>query len=138
MNLKKKIASVFVDKKGYSYFRLCKDNKQKRYAVHQLVAMAFIGFEPCGYSLIINHIDGNPQNNYCDNLQITTQRDNLTNCFRKDRARKQSKYSGVCCSGSGSKKWRATIHVNNKNYHLGSYKTEEEAFIAYNTAKQKI
>ena len=51
-------------------------SKNKCYPIHRLVAHEFIGtIMP---SEIINHIDGNPMNNYIDNLEITSQSYNVS------------------------------------------------------------
>ena len=45
---------------------------------------------------------------------------------------KKSKYVGVCPNkSSGLKPWRATIFYQNKQYHLGTFDSEEEAAKAY-------
>lgn len=57
--------------KGYCHVSLKSGGKTKRYKVHRLVAEAFIG-PPPGPEYQINHIDGNKQNNTCDNLEWCT------------------------------------------------------------------
>jgi hypothetical protein len=49
----------------------------KRYLVHQLVAIAFLGHKPDGHNLVIDHVDGNCLNNNLKNLNITTQIKNV-------------------------------------------------------------
>lgn len=54
---------------------LWKDGKCKDYLVSRLVAMTWVdGYEP---SLTVNHIDGNPQNNNCSNLEWVTLSENI-------------------------------------------------------------
>lgn len=54
---------------------LWKDGKCKDYLVSRLVAMAWIdGYKP---ELTVNHIDGNPQNNHCMNLEWVTLAENI-------------------------------------------------------------
>lgn len=65
----------FVNKGGYVYVDLCKNNKTYRFAVHQLVAFAYVDgwFE----GAIVNHKDGKTQHNEDTNLEWTTQKDNI-------------------------------------------------------------
>ena len=61
--------------RGYLAVRLCKDNTQKNYLVHRLVADAFIP-NPHSFS-DVDHIDGNTRNNCISNLQWLSHRDNV-------------------------------------------------------------
>lgn len=65
--LKEKILKNMIDKNGYNYVHLSKNNIQKRKAIHRLVMEAFIpniNNLPC-----INHKDENKTNNCIDNLE---------------------------------------------------------------------
>jgi hypothetical protein len=55
---------------GYLKTTLRKDGKQRKLAIHQLVAMAFLGHEPCGHELVVNHINKNKLDNRVENLKI--------------------------------------------------------------------
>ena len=58
---------------------LWKDGKCKDYLVSRLVAMTWVeGYEP---GLTVNHIDGNPQNNNCSNLEWITLSENIRKGF---------------------------------------------------------
>ena len=46
------------------------------YKVHQLVAMAFLQHVPDGMNLVIDHINGDKQDNRVENLRIVTQKKN--------------------------------------------------------------
>ena len=63
---------------GYIYYEFRPKGERKLYMAHQLVAIAFLGHTPCGNKLVVDHIDGNPENNHVLNLQIITQRENLS------------------------------------------------------------
>ena len=59
-----------ISNKGYYRISLCKNGKIKYYAIHRLVAEAFISNHnnlPC-----VNHKDCNKQNNNVDNLEWCT------------------------------------------------------------------
>lgn len=54
---------------------LWKDGKCKDYLVSRLIAMTWVdGYSP---ELTVNHIDGNPQNNNCSNLEWVTLAENI-------------------------------------------------------------
>jgi hypothetical protein len=94
--------------------------------IHKLMAIAFLNHTPCGYKLVVDHIDNNKFNNNINNLQIITQRENTT----KDKKNKTSKYRGVSFYKS-SGKFRSAISFNGKTFHLGYFNSEEEASKAY-------
>ena len=74
----------------------------------------------------IDHRDNNKQNNNPNNLRIATIQQNNWN-------RKNTKgYTWY----KRNKKWRAQIRVNNKDKYLGRFDSEEEAHLAYLTAKE--
>ena len=58
---------------------LCYRGKRKTYSVHRLVALAFIiripGLE------VVNHIDGNPENNHEQNLEWCTHKHNQIHAY---------------------------------------------------------
>lgn len=59
---------------------LCKRGKQSTKKVHRLVAMAFIPNE--GGKREVNHIDGNPLNNYAENLEWCTGSENMEHAYK--------------------------------------------------------
>ena len=65
-----------INKRGKYYLRvtLSKNNKQKRFQVHQLVGKHFI--KNPENKICINHIDGNPENNIVENLEWCTYSEN--------------------------------------------------------------
>ena len=80
-------------------------------------------------TLIVDHINHNGLDNRKENLRTATRSENAKN--RKGSGK--SKYLGVSWHWR-IKRWFAGCHVNKKRIHLGSYKTEEEAALAYNEA----
>jgi len=60
---------------GYLYLKVCEDGVDKRTAVHRAVARCFCK----GYreGLVVDHKDGNRENNYYKNLRWVTQKVNI-------------------------------------------------------------
>lgn len=120
-----KMLSQCNDKDGYKMVGLCLNGKLKTKRVHQLVFYAFNDHTTKRLE-VIDHINNIKSDNRLENLQIITQRQNLS----KDKKGKTSKYTGVCWH-KRDKKWRAQIQINSKVFHIGNFKTEEEAYNAY-------
>ena len=121
------------DGRRYLHVCLSLNGKQTTKKVHQLVAVAFLNHKPCGYKLVIDHIDNDTFNNKLENLQLISQRENSS----KDRKGGTSKYAGVCLS-LRENKFRATCHHNGKKVHLGYFNTELEASEVYNNFLNSI
>jgi hypothetical protein len=113
---------------GYYYVGLSNKGKIKLFAVHQLVAIAFLNHTPDGYKSVINHKDNNPLNNYVDNLEIVTPRYN-TQAHKNDPGTALDKRNG---------KWISKIKINDKSIYLGLFKTKEEALTVYQKACDNI
>lgn len=77
---KQRVLKQKIDKKGYKRVTLWKNKVGKDFLVHRLVAMAFLE-KPDGKDLI-NHIDGNPSNNYLENLEWCTSKENVNHAFQ--------------------------------------------------------
>jgi predicted XRE-type DNA-binding protein len=65
---------------GYSYLRLSKDGRVRRFAVHRLVLMAFVG--PCPEDHEACHRDGDPTNDSLQNLYWGTHSQNVKDAVR--------------------------------------------------------
>lgn len=76
---KQRVFKQKTDKNGYKRVSLWKRKMSKDFLVHRLVAIAFI--EKVEGKEYINHIDGNPSNNYVDNLEWCNHRENLIHAF---------------------------------------------------------
>lgn len=66
-----------IDYKNNKYARIClsKNDKNKNFSVHRLVAIAFIKNK---YNKpLVNHKDGKKLNNYYKNLEWVTQKENI-------------------------------------------------------------
>lgn len=119
--------------RDYYQVDLHKDKKNRRFSVHQVVAMAFLNHTPCGYKIVVNHKDFNPKNNRLENLELVTQREN-SNLKHKPSS---SKYTGVCWNKANNN-WLASIVINRRSTHIGCYKNEYIAHIAYELRLAKL
>lgn len=68
------------DKNGYKRVSLWKDGKETTELVHRLVLISFLGINK--EKIYVNHIDGNPSNNYLTNLEWCTSQENLIHAFK--------------------------------------------------------
>lgn len=121
---KEKIIKPMKNCKGYFICFLSKNNNQKKFKVHQLIAITFLNHTPCGMKLVIDHINDDKSDNSANNLRIVSNRDN---CHRVKKGMNTSKYKGVHFD-KDKNKWRAQTTINNKRKHIGFYNSEEEAF----------
>ena len=111
--------------KNNGYYSITIDSKL--YRNHRLIYLYHYGYLP----KFIDHIDNDPLNNNIENLRETTRSQNLMN--QKPRKNKSSKYKGVSWY-KRDKIWQAQIKINKKQIHLGRFKLEKDAALAYNKA----
>lgn len=121
----------YISNRGYYTVKLWKLGKSNYKTIHKLVAQMFINHIPCGYILVINHIDGCKTNNNLNNLEIVTNRYNTADGI--NRLGCTSEYHGVCLNKK-NKKYQASIQVDKKNYYLGTFIFEKDASNIYNDA----
>jgi hypothetical protein len=117
---KHKYKTIYVSKYGFTYIIL----------VHRLVFYSHNpswDFYDVSKDNVIDHIDGNKQNNSITNLQCVSNQENSFN-------RKKAKGYSWC---KRYKKWRSKIQVNRKSIHLGYFDNEEDARNAYLEGKKK-
>lgn len=94
--IKGKILKPKIDKYGYYKIGLTKNKKQKFHTIHRLVAETFIS-NPNNYP-IINHKDGNKQNNHTSNLEWCDYKQNILHAYK-----------------IGLKTGKSCRHIGNKN-----------------------
>lgn len=107
----------------------------KTYKSHKTVLLhrLIMGLENAPKSVIVDHIDGNGLNNYRTNLRITDNRGNRLNSRKSLSDKYTSTYKGVYLdSKNKTNPWRVRAVLSGKDKHIGYYKTEQEAAIAYN------
>lgn len=113
---------------GYTQIRL----KGKTYLAHRLAWLYVHGEWP---SRVIDHINGERQDNRLENLRAATYAENVHNMTCPSRS--NSGHAGVSWH-KDSKRWRAYIALNRKYIHLGHFLTVEEAITARNAAKKRF
>ncbi len=130
-NLKRKgrVLKAWDNLSGYLIISLSKNGKSKSRSIHQLVAESFLNHTPCGFELVVNHIDFDKHNNNVKNLEIVTTREN-TNL---KHVKSSSKYVGVYWYKT-TNKWKAQIYLDGKMRHLGYFHNEVLAHNAYKAA----
>lgn len=120
------------DRKGYQIIILRK-NINKVYHIHHLVWDHFGNWGRDGRKLQVDHIDGDRLNNQIKNLQLLTNRQNITK-YHKDR---RELPTGVIYE-KRAKKFRARIYISGKNIHLGLFNNIEDAAKAYQRALKSL
>ena len=124
--LKGSVAGTVI-KKGY---RTISVGGAQRLA-HRLAWLYVHGVCP---ELQIDHINGDKDDNRLVNLRLATNAQN--HCNRGKNVNNRSGYKGVC-KKAGANIWIAYAMVAGKTKYLGSFKTPEDASVAYETFAAK-
>lgn len=119
---------------GYKIVSLSKENLRKNHYLHRLVAEAFLE-KPNGCD-VINHKDYNRSNNNAENLEWTTQLENIrySQPNRRYLPTKEGKYGKYIRFDKRYGSFTVAIYdkKTKKKTYLGTYKTHEEAITARN------
>jgi hypothetical protein len=129
---KGKLEFLVIESKRHGYFgvMLSKSGKRKSFCVHQLVAMAFLGHKPNGYTLVVDHIDKNKANNRLENLRL------VTNRFNTSRQERDLPTGVMLCKRN--RKFRARFGINRKRKWIDNPKTGNKYFDTVQEAEQAI
>lgn len=103
----------------------------RSYKLHRLAWFYVHAEWPAG---VIDHINGEPNDNRIANLRDVTQGQNMQN-QRAPRSKTGTGFLGVTRT---HRKFQARIQVNGKNIHLGTFDTAEAASRAYQSAKASL
>jgi hypothetical protein len=68
------------DHAGYLVVAFCKNGIEKEWKVHRLVALAFLRNPE--RKRVVNHIDGDKQNNWVENLEWATHSENIRHAYK--------------------------------------------------------
>ena len=131
---KERFLKAGINNNGYETVVLCKNKDQKSKKVHKLVAVEFLNHTPCGYELVVDHINDVKTDNRVENLQLVTARFNVR---KTPKEHYSSKFKGVSLDKK-SNKWLAQIRVNGKKKNLGLFTCELEASEKYQEELEKL
>ena len=123
------------DKRGYVQYILYKNGTKTSVKGHHLVWDLFGDGKRNGRIINVDHIDEDRSNNNISNLQLLSNRENLSK--GKNKQRKSSDYTGVY-KPKQYNKYQAYITINGKHKYLGAFESQEEASLAYQTALKSI
>ena len=101
---------------------------QKQFYVHQLIFLMQHGYIPD----LIDHIDGDTNNNKVENLRVSNHSFNA--CNSKTRSDNTSGHKGVVWS-KACQKWMARVQFQNKSKHLGVFEDFEFACLVADEAR---
>jgi hypothetical protein len=119
-----RLGRVYLNRQGYPAIRY----NGKRRLFHRLIMGAKITSER------VDHINHDTTDNRRSNLRIVSASQNSMN--RKPNINNTSGHSGVLTKTEG-RTWYATIGVQRKRHHLGSFPTHKQACDAYDSAAIK-
>ena len=116
---KERILKPVTDRHGYLIVGLWKNNKQKTYKVHRLVAEAFL---PNPYNLPqVNHKDENPFNNNVNNLEWCNSKYNCNFGTRIERISKRRSKTVLQYDLEGNfiREWKSTAECGRNGFNQG-------------------
>lgn len=102
-----------------------------RYKAHRLAFLWMTGEWPKD---MIDHINGAKGDNRFANLRPATPAENRQN-QRRAKSNSQTGLLGVCRHG---KRFRATIRIDGRYIHLGTFDTPDQAHETYLAAKRRL
>lgn len=123
-NDKIRVRKPQIDTWKYYKLDLWNNSKMKQMQIHKIVFISFNFIPP--KNMVINHIDGNKLNNCLSNLELITQRENVSH---SEIHNNKNKNIGVCFYKPNGK-YRAHIYINKKLKHLGYFNTIDQAIFA--------
>ncbi|MDR8091104.1 HNH endonuclease [Burkholderia gladioli] len=104
------------------------EGRKVQMLLHRVIWKLVTGDDPG--DALIDHRDCDGYNNRWSNLRLATKAQNSMN-----RDKPATNSSGVKGVGRFRKKWRATIKLNDRAIHLGSFDTIEEAALVRKRAE---
>lgn len=114
---------------GYAGRMQKRDTQRRVQFMHHMIVARVPGKE-------IDHANGNRLDNRRSNLRLATRSQNNANRPMQVTGG-ASRYKGVCWRPH-ARAWKAYIKINKKQIHLGYYKVETEAALAYNRAAAEL
>jgi hypothetical protein len=111
---------------GHGYKKIRRNNKT--YYTHQLIFLMQHGYIP----KVVDHIDGNTENNQIENLRASSK--SLNACNSKLPSHNTSGTKGVVWLKRECK-WIARVQINKKVIHLGTFDDIELASLVADEAR---
>jgi hypothetical protein len=116
----------------------CKYHPEKEYPYeynHRVLYEVFNGNIKKGMQ--VDHINKNGKDNRLKNLRLLTKSQNMQN--RRGKRFGESKYKGVVFNKNNKRNpWMVRINFKKKQKYLGSFKTELQAYQAYQREAKKL
>lgn len=130
--LKGGVIKGIIGSAGYYIVSLNRFGIKETKKIHVLVSEAFLNHTPCGHRIVVDHIDNNRLNNNSDNLQLISNRKNISKSSKK-------KYVGVYeYKRKNDMKYTSKITINGSEIYLGVFDTKIEASKAYLSELKKL
>ena len=124
-----RVKAFRLSRDGYPRVWIGPKKNHKDHFVHNIITLCYLGEKPQGYQT--DHINSIKTDNRLENLQYITQQQNC----QKRKTKNGRNVKGYHLTKNGT--YKAYIRVDNKNFYLGTYHTEEEARQVYIDAKLK-
>lgn len=102
-NKKQKLKRSSIKENGYMTVILWKNNKEKNFYVHRLVATMFIENDNPIEKTQVNHKDFNRQNNSVENLEWVSHKENMQHAFNADEEHGNERRHRISETVKGSK-----------------------------------
>lgn len=123
-------AKCYVDNQGYVHTTMRKKAGDvyivKSTRIHNLVMQHFIGTKKSG--MVINHLDGDKENNHINNLEYCTQGDNIRHAFA----------TGLMCNKKGRKRSMPVAAINLEDKKTMVFKSQAACARALNTSTSTV
>ena len=104
---------------GYSSVTLSVNGKKIMKYIHRLVAEYYLGFQEKG-GRVINHIDGNKQNNNISNLEIISSSENLLHAYKMGLKEKNNKKTKKFFENLENEQWKEISNFDG-DYEVSNY-----------------
>lgn len=140
--------STLIDDKDYALYQTrkwscCKDVRSGNYYVTTQVKVSTGKYRKLGLGeFLIGPPPEGKQLDHANRISTDNRRCNLRHCTRPQNLMNRGKRKNTDCKFKGVVKayngFKAQIVYNRKNYHLGTFKTQDEAANVYNEAAVRL